>query len=215
MAAFFRINEARNWNDFLSALRGIVVPAQNIVYADVDGHIGYYAPARIPVRAHGDGSAPAEGWSGDAEWVSWIPFDRLPHAFDPPEHFIATANHVADVLRKTFPKLRIVAVTGELTVTLWCPLFDVGADDGVREYAFPNAVPGQLLEHVDPPAPGACSELPNPERFTFRPVPLRCGDIVAHHAYAVHRSGPNRSGRHGGAVALSYRSSAHRMWPPR
>ena len=106
-------------------------------------------------------------------------------------------------------------VTGELTVTLWCPLFDVGADDGVREYAFPNAVPGQLLEHVDPPAPGACSELPNPERFTFRPVPLRCGDIVAHHAYAVHRSGPNRSGRHGGAVALSYRSSAHRMWPPR
>jgi hypothetical protein len=106
-------------------------------------------------------------------------------------------------------------VTGELTVTLWCPLSDMGADDGVREYAIPNAVPGQLLEHVDPPAPGSGSELPDPERFTFRPVPLRCGDIVAHHAYAVHRSGANRSGRRGEAIALSYRSSARRMWPPR
>jgi hypothetical protein len=105
--------------------------------------------------------------------------------------------------------------TGELTVTLWCPLADVGADDGGPEYASPNAVPGQLLEHVDASSPHAGSELPHAERFSFRPVPLRCGDIVAHHAYAIRRNGPNRSGRNGGAIALSYRSSAYRTWPPR
>ena len=41
----------------------------------------------------GDGAMPAAGWTGDAEWISWIPFDQLPHVCDPPEHFIVTANH--------------------------------------------------------------------------------------------------------------------------
>jgi len=110
--AFLRLNEARNWTDFTAALRDFVVPAQNFVYADVAGHIGYYAPGRIPIRAHRDGaggegstadgsdlvstavgSRPADGWTGDAEWIGWIPFDELPHAFDPPSHFIVTANN--------------------------------------------------------------------------------------------------------------------------
>ena len=84
IAAFLKLNEARNWDDFTAALRDFVVPSQNFVYADVDGHIGYYAPGRIPIRASGDGSRPAEGWTGDAEWTGWIPFDELPHLFDPP-----------------------------------------------------------------------------------------------------------------------------------
>jgi penicillin amidase len=63
------------------------------VYADVDGHIGYYAPGRIPIRGGGDGSRPTPGWTGESEWIGWIPFDELPHTFDPPEHFIVTANH--------------------------------------------------------------------------------------------------------------------------
>jgi penicillin amidase len=91
--AFLRLNEARNWGQFTEALRDFVTPSQNFVYADVDGHIGYYAPGRIPVRAAGDGSLPADGWTGAAEWTGWIPFDELPHIYDPPEHFIVTANH--------------------------------------------------------------------------------------------------------------------------
>ena len=87
------MNEARNWTEFTDALRGYVVPSQNFVYADVDGHIGYYAPGRIPMRASGDGSRPADGWTGDAEWTGWVPFEELPHLFDPPEHVIVTANH--------------------------------------------------------------------------------------------------------------------------
>jgi penicillin amidase len=93
VAAFLRLNVARNWKEFTDALRLFVVPAQNFVYADVDGHIGYYAPGRIPIRSIGDGSVPAEGWTGRMEWTGWIPFDALPHAYDPPSHFIVTANN--------------------------------------------------------------------------------------------------------------------------
>jgi len=78
--SILRLNEARNWSDFTDALRDFVVPAQNFVYADVDGHIGYYAPGHLPIRDNG-------------EWMGWIPFDQLPHAYDPPEHFIVSANN--------------------------------------------------------------------------------------------------------------------------
>ncbi len=93
IASFLRLNVARNWDEFVDALRDYNAPAQNFVYADVEGHIGYYAPGRIPVRAGGDGSRPSEGWTGASEWTGWIPFTQLPHTFDPPEHFIVTANH--------------------------------------------------------------------------------------------------------------------------
>ena len=93
LASFLKVNEAHNWAEFTDALKGYVVPSQNFVYADVEGHIGYYAPGRIPLRASGDGSHPADGWSGQAEWTGWVPFENLPHLFDPPEHVIVTANH--------------------------------------------------------------------------------------------------------------------------
>jgi penicillin amidase len=91
--SFLKLNEARNWEEFTGALRDFVVPSQNFVYADVDGHIGYYAPGHIPIRASGDGTRPSDGWTGESEWTGWIPFDELPHLYDPPEHFIVTANN--------------------------------------------------------------------------------------------------------------------------
>jgi penicillin amidase len=92
IVCFLQLNQARNWEEFTDALRQFVVPSQNFVYADVQGHIGYYAPGRVPVRAAGDGTLPVDGAAGDAEWTGWIPFDELPHTFDPPEHMIVTAN---------------------------------------------------------------------------------------------------------------------------
>jgi penicillin G amidase len=93
VVSFLKVNEARNWDEFTAALRAFVVPSQNFVYADVDGHIGYYAPGNIPIRASGDGTQPTDGWSGLAEWTGFIPFEKLPHLYDPPDHFIVTANH--------------------------------------------------------------------------------------------------------------------------
>ncbi|MCU1381796.1 MAG: Penicillin amidase [Acidobacteria bacterium] len=93
LPAFFKMNDARDWSEFTEALRGYVVPSQNFVFADTAGHIGYYAPGHIPIRASGDGSRPADGWTGSAEWTGWVPFEELPHLYDPPGHVIITANH--------------------------------------------------------------------------------------------------------------------------
>ena len=89
---FFEIDSAQNWEEFRKALAGFGAPGQNIVYADVDGHIGYQATGRVPIRAAGDGSLPVNGSDDAHEWTGWIPFDALPRIYDPPNGIIATAN---------------------------------------------------------------------------------------------------------------------------
>ncbi|CAG0945892.1 hypothetical protein ANRL1_02628, partial [Anaerolineae bacterium] len=91
--AILKVNRAENWYAFVDALCDWTVPSQNMVYADRDGNIGYYQPALIPIRARGNGLVPAPGWTGDHEWVGWIPHEELPHAFNPPQHFVASANN--------------------------------------------------------------------------------------------------------------------------
>ncbi len=86
------VAHARNWKEFTAALRSFTAPTQNIVYADVDGHIGYYAAGVIPIRKSGDGSVPYDGSTDEGEWTSYIPTDKLPHLFDPPNGIIVTAN---------------------------------------------------------------------------------------------------------------------------
>jgi penicillin amidase len=87
------LDRSRNWDEFRSALRLWDVPAQNFVYGDVDGNIGYQMPGRIPIRAHGNGTLPVPGWSGEYEWTGYIPFDELPSILNPSSHFIVTANN--------------------------------------------------------------------------------------------------------------------------
>lgn len=91
-AGIFDANRARNWKEFTAALSHYSGPTQNFVYADVDGHIGYYGAGRIPIRKTGDGSVPYDGSRDDGEWTSFIPFDKLPHIYDPPSGMIITAN---------------------------------------------------------------------------------------------------------------------------
>jgi len=88
----FALNRARSWKEFTAALSTYNGPTQNFVYADVDGHIGYYGAGRIPIRKDGDGSLPYDGATDDGEWTGLIPFDKLPHVYDPPSGIIVTAN---------------------------------------------------------------------------------------------------------------------------
>ncbi len=86
------VGRARNWEEFLDALRRVPGPAQNAVYADVDGNIGFVVAARIPIRKNGDGSVPVPGDTDDYEWTGYIPFEGLPQVLNPPGGVIATAN---------------------------------------------------------------------------------------------------------------------------
>ena len=88
----YLINRARNWKEFSTALGSFTAPTQNIVYADVDGHIGYHAAGVIPIRKSGDGSVPYDGSTDAGEWASYIPTEKLPQVFDPPSGLIVTAN---------------------------------------------------------------------------------------------------------------------------
>jgi penicillin amidase len=87
------LSTAQNWDEFRVAVSDWNVPSQNMLYADRDGNIGYQSPGLIPIRRRGDGSLPVPGWTGEYEWVDFIPFEELPHAFNPPEGYIVTANH--------------------------------------------------------------------------------------------------------------------------
>jgi penicillin amidase len=89
---FFDINMVRNWDEFRHALSQMGSPGQNVVYADVDGHIGYQATGLIPIRAAGDGLAPANGSDEGHDWKGYIPFGELPRLYDPPSGILATAN---------------------------------------------------------------------------------------------------------------------------
>jgi penicillin amidase len=89
---FFAVNSAQNWDQFLRAFSQVDAPGQNVVYADVDGNIGYHATGKIPIRASGDGSLPENGSENAHEWVGYVPFEKLPSVFNPPSGIIATAN---------------------------------------------------------------------------------------------------------------------------
>jgi penicillin G amidase len=87
------LNQAGNWTEFRDALRFWDIPAQNFVYADVDGNIGYQMPGNVPIRAPGDdGRLPKDGTSDALAWQGYIPFDDLPRIFNPARDYIATAN---------------------------------------------------------------------------------------------------------------------------
>lgn len=89
---FFHLDSAQDWPQFRTALSEFDAPAQNAVYADVDGNIGYQATGKIPIRASGDGSLPEDGSNNAHEWTGYIPFEKLPSVLNPPSGIIATAN---------------------------------------------------------------------------------------------------------------------------
>jgi penicillin amidase len=89
---FFDVDSAQNWEEFRKAFSQLDAPGQNVVYADVDGNIGYQTTGHVPIRAAGDGSLPVSGADDAHEWTSYIPFDKLPSIYNPPSGVIATAN---------------------------------------------------------------------------------------------------------------------------
>jgi penicillin amidase len=97
---FYDVDSASDWTTMLSAFAAWGGPAQNLMYADDQGHIGYHAVGRIPVRGDANNPGPLSAVPTDAtapdaaahEWAGYIPFDQLPQALDPSDGVLATAN---------------------------------------------------------------------------------------------------------------------------
>ncbi len=92
MDAIPRFMRATDWPSFREAASRFDVPSQNLLYADVEGNIGYQAPGRSPVRRTGDGTLPLAGWTGDAGWEGFLDFEELPWTLNPEAGYLATAN---------------------------------------------------------------------------------------------------------------------------
>lgn len=93
---FHALNVAPDWDSFRAALASYSLPPTDFTYADVDGNIGAQSAGLVPRRAAGDGMLPAPGRDGRYEWLGYIPFDELPSAFRPVEHFVVRANQNHD-----------------------------------------------------------------------------------------------------------------------
>jgi penicillin amidase len=99
-APFFAVDSASDWSSMLAAFAAWGGPAQNLIYADDQGHIGYHALGRIPLRGDVNNPSPLSPVPTDVaapdalthEWVGTIPFDQLPQAFDPADGVLVTAN---------------------------------------------------------------------------------------------------------------------------
>jgi penicillin G amidase len=88
IAAFLGLNNAHDWESFRAAVRLCTAAPVNFGYADAQGNFGFHSAGMVPIRARGNGSAPAAGWTGEHEWTGYIPFDELPHAFNPAEGYL-------------------------------------------------------------------------------------------------------------------------------
>jgi len=91
--ALYRMNHADSAATFRESLRQFHSPQQNVVFADVAGNIGFMAPARVPVRRAGNGQHPVPGWSGEFDWIGFVPFEELPSANNPRDGLIINANN--------------------------------------------------------------------------------------------------------------------------
>ena len=90
------LNHARNVADMRKAGRDFTAPQQNVVFADREGHIGFVAPARVPIRRADNaaqGRVPVPGWDAKYDWQGFIPYEQMPAIADPPSGKIVTANN--------------------------------------------------------------------------------------------------------------------------
>ncbi len=95
LSAAIGFNRATSVADFVAASAHYAAPMQNMVVADRDGHIGFVAAGRVPVRKPENdlkGHVPAPGWDARYDWAGFVPADQTPREFDPASGYIATAN---------------------------------------------------------------------------------------------------------------------------
>ncbi len=91
--AWVELTTMKDWNDFSNALSKFGVPGQNIVYADIDGNIGWRPAVYIPIRKAGFSMVPRPGWNSTYDWDGMVPYEDMPFMYNPESGYIATANN--------------------------------------------------------------------------------------------------------------------------
>jgi penicillin amidase len=93
LRSVYLVNRAGNWDEFKEAMSTFISVSQNTVYADVDGNIGLYCCAGVPVRKDGDSNVIFPGWTDEYDWQGIVPFAELPHSLNPERGYESSANN--------------------------------------------------------------------------------------------------------------------------
>lgn len=93
MMGFYLLNKADNWNSFLKACACIHAPSLNLAYADTEDNIGYFCTGKVPIRNTPKNGLPLIGYDGKHERTGFVPFEAMPHAFNPPCGYVYTCNN--------------------------------------------------------------------------------------------------------------------------
>ncbi|MBI9082114.1 MAG: penicillin acylase family protein [Desulfobacterales bacterium] len=91
--SLYLLTRAENWEDFKHAMKSFRAVSQNVAYADTAGNIGLYCCAGVPIREKGAGISVMPGWTDAYDWKGFVPFDQLPHSYNPPKGFVCSANN--------------------------------------------------------------------------------------------------------------------------
>ncbi|MGB6021760.1 MAG: penicillin acylase family protein [Ornithinimicrobium sp.] len=105
--AVFALNTATDWDSFRDAAKLFAAPAQNIIYADTEGNIGYQAPGMVPIRESSTSGAvpgywPSPGWDPAYDWKGFVPFEQMPFVLNPEDGVIVAANQAVAQSRRPF-----------------------------------------------------------------------------------------------------------------
>jgi len=90
---WFVLNQATDWDDFIDAMNYIDAPQLGVTYGDIEGNIGYWITGKVPIRGEGNGQVPVPGWTGEYEWIDTVPFDQMPHSFNPESGYVLNCNN--------------------------------------------------------------------------------------------------------------------------
>ena len=106
--ASLRMNQSRNWEEFVEASNYSNIPGENMVWADRDGNIGWQAVGIAPIRRNFSGLVPVPG-DGRYEWDGYLPIKAKPSEYNPARGYIETSN--SNYTPPDFPYLDAIAYT--------------------------------------------------------------------------------------------------------
>ena len=90
--ASLRIDQSHTWEEFADACSHSRTPAENMIWGDMQGNIGYQAVGAAPQRPNFSGLVPVPG-DGRFEWNGYLPIRALPHVLNPAKGYFNTSNN--------------------------------------------------------------------------------------------------------------------------
>ncbi len=101
LMTFYYLNRAKNYADYLEAIKNFQCPGQNFVFASASGDIAIWQQGKFPLKWPKQGKYVMDGSESVYQWQGFIPQEENPHVFNPPRNFVSSANqHPTDT---TYP----------------------------------------------------------------------------------------------------------------